>query len=176
MEELRNIYLFQVINSYPYDLPEAIEALTYALSFDDENVVALSLMARICDEQLGDKKRAVEYYQKALEVDVYAVQIYPSYIDALIKLSEYSAAEKTIDFALGLPGSDLGHLYVLKMLLEEHQGMYESALVSLKLSKSNAYNGNLIAYLKNSEERINEKMGKTKPKKDKSGKKGKKGK
>lgn len=40
-------YLFQAMDNYPYCLEETIESLDYALSYDDKNVTALCLYARI---------------------------------------------------------------------------------------------------------------------------------
>ena len=52
MGNLANNYLFKALDAYPYDLEETIEALTYALSYDEKNTVALCLMGRVLCRKL----------------------------------------------------------------------------------------------------------------------------
>jgi len=167
MKDLNNTYLFKALECYPFELSEAIEALTYALSYDQENRMALRLMAQIYSEQLDDTENAIAYYQKAIAVDVYAPDIYPSYINELIKVEDFDAAFKAIEFALGLKGSDKAYILFLKAIIFEYKQEYKKALSSLKESKKHAYNSFYITFLEGQEKRVKGKTGKKKKKKSK---------
>lgn len=176
MKDLNNTYLFKALESYPYELTEAIEALTYALSYDQENRMALRLMAQIYSEQLDDKEMAIEYYQKAIAIDVYSADIYPSYINELIQIEDFKGAFKAIEFALTLKGTDKAHVYYLQAIIFEYKREYKKALSNLKEAKKHAYNSFFITFLEGNEKRVKEKTGKKKKKakKKKSKKKKKK--
>ena len=75
-----NTYLIKAIDAYPYNLPEAVEALNYALSYDGENVFALQLMAKIYAEQLKDYHNAMIYFEAAMQADMSQPSLYPDYI------------------------------------------------------------------------------------------------
>ena len=47
MGTLTNNYVFKALENYPYDLEEVMEALSYALSNDDNNTMALTLMGNL---------------------------------------------------------------------------------------------------------------------------------
>ncbi|MAQ75714.1 MAG: hypothetical protein CL613_05210 [Aquimarina sp.] len=168
MSNLLDKYLFQALDAYPYDLEEAVESLNYALSYDQNNATALGLMGEIYAEQLKNYEAAKEYYQKALAADIFAVNIYPKYINVLLWNEDYAEAEKLIDYALTVKGTDKGILYVKKAIYFEQKRAYKKALKCLKLAKSYAYNNYFINDLKEEETRIKDKM----PKKKKDKKKG----
>ena len=105
-------YLFKALDAYPYDLEEAVEALTYALSYDDKNTDALCLMGRVYAENLKDYEKAKEYYADALAENVNAFSVYPYYIDVLLWNEDFDEAAKLIDFALTVKGSDKAVLYL----------------------------------------------------------------
>ena len=54
-------YILQAFDNYPYNLPEALEALEYALSSDPQNTIALTLMGRLYAEQLNEYEMARDY-------------------------------------------------------------------------------------------------------------------
>ncbi len=76
-------YLFQALDNYPYCLEETIESLDYALSYDSKNPTALGLYGRIYSEQLQDYETAKSYFQEAIANNIYAIEVYPFYINAL---------------------------------------------------------------------------------------------
>ena len=51
---LHNSYVFQAIDAYPYNLEETLEALNFALSYNEKDTQALCLMGRVYAEQLKD--------------------------------------------------------------------------------------------------------------------------
>ncbi|WP_024771425.1 tetratricopeptide repeat protein [Aquimarina macrocephali] len=168
MSNLLDKYLFQALDAYPYNLEEAVESLNYALSYDEKNPIALSLLGQIYAENLKNYEVAKEYYQQALAEDMYALDVYPKYINVLLWNEDYEEVEKLIDFALTVKGTDKAMLHLRKGILFEQKKDYKKALKCLKLAKENAYNNHFINDIKEEEERIKNKMPKKKKSKDKS--------
>lgn len=168
MSNVLDKYLFQALDAYPYNLEEAVESLNYALSYDEKNPIALSLLGQIYAESLKNYEVAKEYYQQALAEDMYALDVYPKYINVLLWNEDYVEAEKLVDFALTVKGTDKAMLYLKKGILFEQKKNYKKALKCLKLAKENAYNNHFINNIKEEEERIKNKMPKQKKAKDKS--------
>jgi len=162
MSNLLDKYIFQALDAYPYNLEEAVESLHYALSYDENNAVALGLMGQIYAEQLKNFEVAKEYFQEALAQDMHAVDVYPKYTNVLLWNEDYNEAEKLIDFALTLKVTDKGVLYLKKAILFEHTKRYKKALRCIKQAKNNAYNNNFINDLKEEKSRIMDKMQKKK--------------
>ncbi|WP_109299188.1 tetratricopeptide repeat protein [Aquimarina sp. AU474] len=167
MSNLLDKYLFQALDAYPYNLEEAVESLNYALSYDEKNPIALCLLGQIYAESLKNYETAKEYYQQALAEDMYALDVYPKYINVLLWNEDYDEAKKLIDFALTIKGTDKAMLHLKKAILFEQKREYKKALKCLKLAKENAYNNRFISDLKEEKQRIEGKMPKKKtPKKE----------
>ena len=62
MGTLVNNYVFKALENYPYDLEEVMEALNYALSYDDKNTMALTLMGRVYAEKLFKYNDAIKIF------------------------------------------------------------------------------------------------------------------
>ncbi len=174
MSNLLDKYLFQALDAYPYNLEETVESLHYALSYDENNAIALDLMGQVYAEQLKNFEIAKEYFQQALAQDMYAVDVYPKYVDVLLWNEDYSEAEKLIDFALTLKGTDKAVLYLKKAVLFEHKKKYKKALKFIKRAKDNTYNNHFINELKEEKSRIKGKMPDEKKSRNKTSKKSKK--
>lgn len=172
MNNLTDTYLFKALDAYPYDLPEAIESLNYALSYDDKNPIALRLMGQIYSEQLQDYETAKQYFEEALAEDIYALSIYAPYINVLIWNEDFEKALKLIDFALKVKGIDKALMHYKRALIYENKMEYKLALTSLKEAKKVAMNSNFITATDSDKKRIKDKMPKKKKKRKKS--KGKK--
>lgn len=164
MNTVLDKYLFQALDAYPYNLEEAVESLHYALSYDDKNPIALSLMGQIYAESLKNYETAKEYYQQALAEDMHTLDVYPKYINVLLWNEDYKEAERLIDFALTVKGTDKAVLYLKKAILFESKKRYKMALKYLKLAKENAYNNHFINDLEEEKTRIKGKMPKKKKK------------
>jgi hypothetical protein len=52
MGTLVNNYIFKALDNYPYYLDEVMESLNYALSYDNKNTMALTLMGKVHAEKL----------------------------------------------------------------------------------------------------------------------------
>jgi tetratricopeptide (TPR) repeat protein len=110
-------YIFQALDNYPFWLEGTIESLDYALSYNEKNTTALCLYGRVQTEQLQDYEEAKRYFQEALAINIYAVSVYPYYLDALILNEDYEEASKLIDFALTIKGVDKVSIMLKKELL-----------------------------------------------------------
>lgn len=176
MSALVNNYVFKALDAYPYDLDEAMEALHYALAYDDKNIMALALMGRIYAEVLKDYEKAKAYFSEALTENIHAFNVYPDYINVLLWNEDYREAEKLIDFGLTIKGSDKAVLYVKKALMHEKLKEYTTALAVLKEAKIHTFNSDFMYDITQHKERIKGKMPKKKKKEksDKTDKKAKK--
>ncbi|WP_439129525.1 tetratricopeptide repeat protein [Polaribacter sp.] len=170
MGTLVNNYVFKALENYPYDLEEVIEALNYALSYDDKNTMALTLMGRVYAEKLYKYQEAIIYFKEALAENIKAFEVYEPYINTLLWNEDYKEAEDFIDFALKVKGADKAILYLKKAILKEQLGKYSSALLFIKKAKEFTYNVDFMIAVKENEDRIKEKQ----PKKKKSKKSKKK--
>lgn len=122
------MYVLKALDNYPWNLEEAIASLSYALSYDENNTVALNLMARVYAEQLFDFEKAEHYFLEALSSDVNAVHVYPHYIQLLLNMGKYEEAQKAIEFALTLKGIDKISVLLKKVALFEKQYNFKKAL------------------------------------------------
>lgn len=163
MGTIINNYAFKALENYPYDLEEVMEALNYALSYDDKNTMALTLMGRVYAEKLFKYTEAINYYKEALAENIHAFEVYEPYINTLLWNEDYKEAQKFIDFGLTVKGSDKAILYLKKAILFEQLKEYKKALSFVKLAKENAYNSDFIFSISEIKDRINGK----KPKKKK---------
>lgn len=171
MKTINDTYLFKALDAFPYDIEETMEALNYALSYNEKNPIALGLMARVHGEVLGKYEESKEYFQEALGHDMNCVRLYPHFIDVLLWNEDYDEAEKLIDFALTVKGTDKAVLYAKKAVLFESKFEYKKALKCLKSAKKYTFNGTFMSELEDEKSRIKDKM----PKKKKTSKKTKKG-
>lgn len=162
MGNLTNTYLYKAIDAFPYDLEETIEALNYALSYDDKNTMALSLMGRGYAEKLADYDKAISCFREALEANVNAIEVYAPYIDVLLWNEDFAEAKKLVKFALTVKGADKGVLYVKKALVFEYQKQYKKALKSLKKAEEHTFNSDFLFTIKTEKERIEGKIPKVK--------------
>lgn len=165
MENVFNTYLFKALDAYPYELEEAIEALNYALSFEPDNTKALCLMARVYSEQLEDYNAAKSCYEKAMSSQLEMPGIYPDYIRLLLANEDYDQAQRLIDFALTIKGTDKATLHLLQGQLYEGLGQLTSAISALKRSKGLAFNNDFVRFAEEEITRVKNKLPKKRRKK-----------
>lgn len=158
------MYLFKALDAYPYDLEEAIEALNYALSYDDKNAKALCLMGKVYTEQLGEYEAAKECYAQAMASNMEMPYIYPDYIRTLIMNEDYEEAQKLLDFAMALKAADKAALYFYQGLLNEVQREYKKAINAYKQAIKHGLNNEFIRRIEEEIGRVKGKLGKKKSK------------
>lgn len=167
-------YVFQALDYYPYNLEEVIQALDYALAYDDKNITALWLYGRVYSEQLADYETAIQYYQEALGVDVNAVIVYPYYLNALLLNEDYNQAVKLIEFALTVKGIDKATILFKKARLLERKADIAGALEAIKQVKIHQVDNELNTSIEELETRLKAKKKLLEPKAEKPEKKKKK--
>lgn len=158
MGTLTNNYIFKALENYPYDLEEVMEALNYALSADDKDTMALTLMGRVCAEKLYKYEEAIVYFKQALAESIYAFEVYTPYINTLLWNEDFKEAEEFIDFGLTVKGSDKAVLYLKKANLYEQLKDYEKALSFIKLAKEYTFNSDFMVDVTLEKDRIKGKM------------------
>ncbi|APZ45654.1 hypothetical protein BW723_04790 [Polaribacter reichenbachii] len=162
MGTLTNNYLFKALENYPYELDEVMEALNYALSYNENNTMALTLMGKVCAEKLYKYDEAIGYFKKVLAININAFEVYEPYIRVLLWNEDYKDADNFIDFALKVKGSDKAVLYLKKAILNEQLKEYKKALSFIKLAKENAFNNDFMFNLNEIKDRIKGKIPKKK--------------
>lgn len=170
MKTINDTYLYKALDAFPYAIEETMEALNYALSYNEKNPIALGLMARVHGEVLGEYEEAKEYFQEALGYDMHCVRLYPHFINVLLWNEDYDEAEKLIDFGLTVKGTDKAVLYLKKAILFESKLEFKKALKCLKSAKNFTFNSSFMSDLEDEKSRIKGKL----PKKKKKCKKAKK--
>ena len=164
-------YLFQALDNYPYSLEETIESLDYALSYDDKNTMALCLYGRVYTEQLLQFEEAKNYFQKALAINVNALEVYAYYIETLLLNEDYDEAEKLIEFALTVKGSNKAEIWFKKVQLLERKNELKKSKKALKEMKAIIMGTEFNYAIDETEKRLNEKLKLISPKKKKKPKK-----
>lgn len=157
-------YYFEALDNYPYSLPNCLEALNYALSYDPEDADSLCLMGRIYSEMLTDYEKAKCYFEEAMQYSITNLNVPPYYIKCLLDNEDLEEAEKLIDYALKMKGIDKCRILIQQSLLFEIRLEYKKAIEPLKKARAFAYDQCMIDFLKNRERFIKAKMPK-KPKK-----------
>ncbi|WP_100075982.1 tetratricopeptide repeat protein [Chryseobacterium camelliae] len=160
-------YYFEVLDNYSYNLPDCLEALNYALSYDPEDADSLCLMGRIYAETLKDYETAKSYFEMAMQSNVSNVNTPKYYISCLIDHEDYDEAEKLIAYALKIKGIAKADLLYRKSFLHEKKEEYKKALQYLKEAKKFSYHKSMTDFLNEREKLIKGKMPEKKAKKNK---------
>lgn len=167
MGTVPNNYVFKALDSFHYDTEETVEALNYALSYDAENTMALTLMGRVYTEKLYDYTAGILYFKQVLAIKINAFEVYEHFINALLWNEDIKEAEDFIDFALTVKGADKAVLYAKKSVLYEKLNNYKKALYFIKKAKDHTFNTPFMEIITEQKKRIKDKMPKKKAKKNK---------
>ena len=168
---LLNNYVLKAIDAYPYDLEETVENLNYALSYEANNAYALYLMGRLQAEQFEDYEKAKAYYAEALASKMDFHKVYSRYILVLLRNEDYVEAQKLIDYAFTVKGSNKSEIWVLQGQLFECKQTYKEALKAFKQAKRVAFKNDFIRFIDSEISRVKNKIKPGKKKSSKSKKK-----
>ncbi|MCD8404980.1 hypothetical protein LNI90_08735 [Tenacibaculum dicentrarchi] len=157
-----NNYVFKALDSFHYDTEETMEALNYALSYDAENTMALTLMGRVYSEKLYDYTEAILYFKQVLAIKINAFEVYEPFVNALLWNEDIKEAEDFIDFALTVKGADKAVLYAKKSVLYEKLKKYKKALYFINEAKEHTFNTAFMEIIIEQKKRIKDKMPKKK--------------
>ncbi|MDQ1098031.1 MULTISPECIES: tetratricopeptide repeat protein [Chryseobacterium] len=157
-------YYFEALDNYPYCLPDCLEALNYALSYDPEDADSLCLMGRIYAESLRDYETAKSYFEMAMQSNVSNVNIPKYYISCLIDNEDYDEAEKLIAYALKIKGIAKADLLYRQSFLYEKKENYKKALQYIKEAKKFSYHKTMTDFLNERQKFVKGKIPKKKKK------------
>ncbi|MCW3160882.1 tetratricopeptide repeat protein [Chryseobacterium oryctis] len=163
----KNKYYFEALDNYPYSLPDCLEALNYALSYDPEDADSLCLMGRIYSEMLIDYEKAKLYFEEAMMYDVNNLNTPQYYIKCLLDNEDFQEAEKLICYSLKIKGIDKSTLWFYRSLLSEKRGSLVNALKFLDESAKYCFTEYSLNVVKDRKKFIKSKMPKKKQNKKK---------
>ncbi|SDL84039.1 tetratricopeptide repeat protein [Chryseobacterium taihuense] len=155
-------YYFEALDNYPYSLPDCLEALNYALSYDPEDADSLCLMGRIYCEQLQNYETAKRYFEEAMQCDVLNLNTPQYYIKCLLDNEDFEEAEKLINYALRIKGIDKATIWLYRALLSEKRGSFINALTFLKDAEKYCFTEYSLNMIKERRKFIKSKMPKRK--------------
>ncbi len=164
MGNYTNNYVFKAMEEFDYNIEYAAEALNYALSYDENNTMALTLMGRLYAEKLFDYETAIEYYKRVLGERINAFEVYNVYITALLNNEDYKEAEDFMDFAFTVKGVNKAMLYINKAVLNERLLNYKRAMKMIDKAAKYNYETDFIYIIEEVKKRIKGKMPKKKKK------------
>lgn len=156
-------YYFEALDNYPYSLPDCLEALNYALSYDPEDADSLCLMGRIYSEMLIDYEKAKLYFEEAMQCDVTNLNTPKYYIKCLLDNEDLQEAEKLINYSLKIKGIDKATLWFFRSMLSEKRGSFPNALKFLAEAEKYCFTLQSLDVVKDRKKFIKSKM----PKKSK---------
>ncbi|CAM3948188.1 hypothetical protein FLBR109950_10235 [Flavobacterium branchiophilum] len=164
---MKNIdkYLFQAMDNYPYWLEGTIESLDYALSYDENSTMALCLAGRIQAEQLLNYEQAKCYFQKALSINVHALEVYPHFIQTLLWNDDLDEAKKLIAFTLTVKGVSKIDILLKKIQLLELQFKIKKALKIILEIKRLTTNNDYQSTIEDTKKRLKDKLKQNKTRK-----------
>lgn len=161
----KNRYYFEALDNYPYSLPDCLEALNYALSYDPEDSDSLCLMGRLYSEMLTDYEKAKLYFEEAMYHNVSNLNTPQHYIKCLLDNEDLEEAEKLIEYSLKIKGIDKCRILIHKSLLFEIKLDYKNALEPLKEARKYSYNKTMLDFLEDRARLIKSKQPKRSKKK-----------
>lgn len=151
-------YLLQAMDNYPYNLEDTLESLDFALSYDENNTMVLCLYGRMHAEQLQQYEEAKACFQKALSINVNAVEIYPYYIETLLFNEDFEEAEKLIAFALSIKGIRKIDIKLREVLLYEMRMDIEKAMELAKQLKLYTFDSEWNSTIRDTVKRLKKKI------------------
>lgn len=157
-------YYFEALDNYPYSLPDCLEALNYALSYDPEDSDSLCLMGRIYSEMLIDYEKAKLYFEEAMQYDVTNLNTPKYYIKCLLDNEDFHEAEKLISYSLKIKGIDKATIWFYRSLLSEKRRSFFNALNFLKEAEKYCFTPHSLDIVKERRKFIKSKMSKGKSK------------
>lgn len=171
---LANDYYLKALECYPWELSEFLEAINYALSYDENHADAHCLFGRFYMEQLCKFKDAAYHFDCAIAADIENIPTYYAYIWLTIQTDDYKKGRKLLRMAKDIAGIDQSYLKHLEALILEKEGKLKNAKKTLKALLQEETCNSVRSYVKNELNRIKEKQKVASGKKPKKRKKKKK--
>ena len=141
-----NDFYLKALDSYPYDLPEFLESINYALSYDEDHADAHCLMGRFYWDQLCKHDQAAFHFEKALAADPRHLITCYHYSMMAIYVEEYEKAGRLIGFMANIKGVYKPALFYRRALIAERQKQLKEAKKLLKVAKTESFYTNDVSF------------------------------
>lgn len=151
-------YYVKALDNYPYNLPDAMEALDYALSYDPDFPDAHYLMGRLYMEYMNDFEQARSHFEHALYADVNHILTYYAFLNWTVLLKDVKTGNRLLKYAKKIPGVNQPALFHKEALLLEVEGEFEQAVKLLKKGKKMSICDNDFYFLERERKRIKRKI------------------
>ena len=122
-------------------------------------------MAKIHTYQTRDYEAAKGYYEATMVSTMDMPKVYPDYVRLLIMNEDFDEAQKLLDYAMTVKGSDKALLYILQGQLLEAIEQYKPAIKALKEALKKGQNSSFTMFVEGEMERVKKKLPKKKKKK-----------
>lgn len=152
-------YYVKARDHYPWDLPEAVEALEYALSYDDTHAGTHCLAGRYYAEQEQDFSQAFYHFEQALVHNVNHIDTYYYYANALITFGEFDRAKRLLEYGKTIKGICDSCILVKLALIQELKGNLYKAKKLLEKARLKSICNDERADIKATLTRVNDKLG-----------------
>jgi len=139
-----NTYTIKALESYRYDKEECLEALGYALSYDENNAVALCLMGRIQMEMFENFSLATDYFENALASDPAYAETYRHYLNLLVIQGNLEKAKAFLKFASSRIPYKQADLFIGEARILEREFKLKKALKTLDKALKHAFSEDVI--------------------------------
>lgn len=153
------LYTIKALDNYPFDMEACMEALNYALAYDQSNAVALCLMGRVQWEYFGNAEAAIGYYEQALGADYAYAETYHYYIQLLLHLQQLKVAKRLIAFAQNKHPHLKSSWRLYKARLHELKGNWSKSLDHIQKGLQLATLPSEIEQFEELKARVEKKMG-----------------
>jgi len=160
MDTTATQYYAKAMANYPWELDEVIEALNYALSYDNEHAGAYCLLGRIYSEQLIDFEDAFYYFEQALLHNINYINTYYFYSMSLIQYGDFAKAEILLNHGMKVKGICKACLTQRFALIYEMQGKLLKAKKLLRKAIALSINNEEIEGFRSDLKRVKDKIGK----------------
>lgn len=155
---LANNYYLKALDNYPFNLPDFLEAINYALSYDENHADAHYLMGLFCMEQVFKFSEAKYHFNMALINDFEHIEAHYSLIRLHILTDELEKAEKVIQAAQKIKGICRAALFHRQAIIFEKRRDYKWAKRFLNEAIEEAYFTSDREFYKREKNRVKDKM------------------
>ena len=150
-------YLLKAKEAYDFDMEECVEALNYAMSYDEENAEVWLLHGKVMLYYIKDYSSAEESFLQALSVEPAHSETFIEFIWLRINEARFEEAQQLLYKALHVVKKDFAQLYRLQAVLLEYEESYNEAIESLEIALDKTYNCSYQCFLEDEIKRLKNK-------------------
>lgn len=150
-------YLLKAKEAYGYDMDECVEALNYALSYDEESEQVWLLHGKVMMYYIKDYSSAEESFTQALSIEPRHSETFIEFVWLRINEARLADAQRLLYKALQIVKTDFAQLYRLQAVLLEYEGSYAEAIECLDMALDKTYNCSYQCFLEDEIKRLKNK-------------------